>query len=118
MPRPLSIEEFGYDEAAMKEYIAGQLALEKEAETSQLQYDAQKKAIEEHRKTFQAKHKLNTEAIDAARKLKNGRTPKARYAWLRTFDIARQLLVLDDQGDMLSDHVDPGESAAISNAAA
>jgi hypothetical protein len=101
----------------MKAYIEGQMKLEREADQKHQAYKGEVSRIEEHRKAFQAKG-LVTEAIDAAKKIRNSKTPKARYAYLRTFDIARRLLKLDDQGDMFSDHVDEGEARAISNAAA
>ena len=117
MPRPLTIEKPNFDQGLIKEYIEGQSGLEKDAEQSHQLYKGKVSMLEEHRKGFQAKG-LNTEAIDFAKKLKNGKTPNGRYAFLRTFDIARDLLALDDQGDMFADHRDEGEAAAIKNAAA
>lgn len=117
MSRPLNIDKPVFDEALMKDYIQGQSALEKDAEQSHQAYKGQVSKLEEHRKGFQAKG-LNTEAIDFAKKLRNGKTPTGRYAFLRTFDIARRLLELDDQGDMFADHRDEGEDAAVKSAAA
>lgn len=117
MPRPLDIDEHVFDEGLIESYVQEQLGLEREAQQSHDVYKTHVSAIEDSRKKFQAK-KLNTEAVDHARKLLNGKAPKARYAWLRTFDLARRLLNLDEQTDMFADHVDRGEAEAIAEAAA
>lgn len=117
MPRPLDIDEHVFDDNLITDYITGQATLEKEAVGAHDVYKTHVSKIEEHRKAFQAK-KLNTEAIDQARKLLNSKAPKARNAWLRTFDIARRLLNLDEQADMFAGHIDKGEDEAIAEAAA
>ena len=120
MSRPVDIapEETSFDEADILEYVSGQTELERNALEQHDAYKAHVDKIEEHRKQFQAKKRLNTEAIDAVRKLMNSKSPAKRYAYLRTYDIARRLLNADDQADMFAKHRDKQEEAAIADAAA
>ncbi len=118
MPRLKELDTYELNEELVAEFADGYEAMRADVRAQKQAVKQPKKALQKFRNEFVAQKRLYTPPVEFALELKHSKSPDKRREWLRGFAVACRVLGLHDQGDLFSEHMDPGEVSTVAEAAA